>query len=145
MTAAIAPAAPGLLYATLHRWAATPHVWGYADCMMVLADWVQAVQGWDPAQALRGTYGDPEVCPLGRAYRRDPEPVLRDAFARLPLVEAPSPGDVALVSIAGDRWQSGALRLKTDHWALLTRGHGVLTVPGRAVRAALIWGVGYAE
>src|SRR6056297_2834535 len=63
------------LYAQLHIWAATPHEWSYCDCFMVLGNWVQAVHGFDPAAELRGTYGDPDVCPVGRKYRADPIPL----------------------------------------------------------------------
>lgn len=135
----------GPLYAALHHWARTPHEWGYFDCMLAPADWVHARHGWDPAEGLRGTYGDPEICPVGRRYRADPEPILRGAYARLPLVAAPAPGDVALVAIRGQRFLSGALRLKTDHWAIKPEAGGVLVTGSRAITPVLIWGVGHAE
>lgn len=128
--------------AALHHWAVTPYEWGYADCMMMLADWVQAMRGIDPGAGLRGTYGNPEWCPLGRAYRNDPEPVLRRAFAALPVVEAARLGDVALVALRGQRHLFGALKIDGGAWALKSETDGVVIT--RAVRPVLVWGVGYA-
>jgi hypothetical protein len=65
------------LYAQLHVWAGTLHEWSYCDCYMVVADWVRIVTGVDPGEELRGTYGDPDVCPRARALRADPVPVGR--------------------------------------------------------------------
>jgi len=130
------------LYATLHLWAATRHEWGWSDCMMVLADWVAKVRGFDPGDGLRGTYGHPDVCPVARGYRADPLPVLARAFANLPRVDSAVPGDVALVAIAGQRFLAGALRLRGRDWAL--RGEGPVLVT-RAVTPVAIWGVGYAD
>lgn len=130
------------LYATVHRWAIQRHEWGLHDCMIALADWVQEVRGFDPAAGLRGTYGDPEMCPLGRSYRANPEPLLVAAFAPLPLVADAAPGDVALVRIPGQRWLAGALKLRGRSWAMRGEGPPVFT---HLVRPVLIWGVGYAD
>jgi hypothetical protein len=129
------------LFLTLNRWKVQRHEWGFHDCMIALADWVQSVRGFDPAAGLRGTYGDPAVCPLARAYRADPEPLLRKAFADLPLVDVAEAGDVALVALPGQRFQSGALCLPGGNWAL--RGEGGVLIT-RAARPVLVWGVGYA-
>ena len=128
--------------AALHVWANTPHEWGYSDCMMVLADWVRVVRGFDPAADLRGTYGSPDWCPLGRSYRNDPAPVLRRAFAALPVVATPRLGDVALVEIRGQRHLFGALKIDGRNWAMKTEAQGVLIT--RAVHPVLTWGVDYA-
>ena len=128
------------LYATLHRWAATPHEWGQSDCMMALADWVHLVRGFDPGAGIRGTYGDPDICPVGRALRRDPEPHWRKALHDLPITDAPLPGDVALVAVPGTRFLCGALRLK-GNWAMKTSGKGVCVT--RRATMHLCWAVGY--
>lgn len=130
------------LYAWLHRIAAMPHEWGYCDCMMVLADWVLTVRGFDPGEGLRGTYGNPEICPIGRRYQADPEPLWREALVALPLVETTSPGDVALVTLRGQRFMVGAVALERGNWAMKTAGKGLVIT--RAARPHLIWGVGYA-
>lgn len=130
------------LYLALHRWALTPHAWSECDCMTTLADWVLEVRGVDPAADLRGTYGDPAVCPVGRRYARDPLRVCGPAFMACGLIEAdPVAGDIGLVVWPGERWISGALCLGRQ-WASKTEGRGVLT--GRPVQVISAWGVGYA-
>lgn len=129
------------LYAMLHLWAAAPHAYGQCDCMLVCADWVRAVRGFDPAARWRGSYGDPDLCPLGRRYRADPEPLWREGFAPLPEVATAGFGDVALVALAGERWLIGAVRLRGRDWAIKTPGRGMMTT--RFVRPVLIYGVGY--
>lgn len=129
-------------YQIIHHWHGAAHVWGECDCMLVLADWVRAVRGFDPAADLRGTYGDPDVCAVGRAYRADPLPVCRRAFGALPEVARPAPGDIALLGLPGQRFLFGALRLDDTLWAMKLEGRGVVTT--RAGRAMAIWGVGYA-
>ena len=130
------------LYRQLHVWAAKPHEWSYCDCMTILADWVQIVRGFDPAAGLRGTYGDPEMCPIGRAYRADPLPVCSRVFAPLPVVDAPAYGDVALVDVPGSRFLSGAIRLKGRAWAMKTEARGMMFA--RSLRPVCVWSVGYA-
>lgn len=130
------------LYATLHRWAAEPHCWGVSDCMMALADWVREVRGFDPGEGLRGTYGNPEVCPLGRAYRADPLPVCRRAFAALTEEVIARPGDIALLELPGQRFLMGGLKLASAEWAMRGEARPVLIT--RAARPRMIWGVGYA-
>lgn len=132
-----------LLYAMLHRWAAAPHEYGVLDCMLMPADWVWLNRTFDPAARWRGTYGHPDICPLGRRFRADPEPLWRAAYAGFPVVDAASMGDVALVSLPGERWLIGAIRLRGRDWAMKLPGKGVLAT--RHVRPHLIFGVGYAH
>ena len=100
------------------------------------------VRGFDPAADLRGTYGNPEVCPVGRRYRDNPEPILRAAFLPLPVTDAPMPGDVALVQMRGSPFLFGAVRVDVRNWAMKPETGG-LTVT-RAVVPVTAWGVGYA-
>jgi hypothetical protein len=130
------------LYAVLHRWHAAPFAWGRCDCMIVLADWVREVRGFDPADGLRGTYGDPAICARGAAFAADPAPVLRRAFAPLDLTDVPAPGDVALVGVFGQPHAMGALRLRRGAWAIKTAGRGAIVL--KSVRLHLCWSVGYA-
>lgn len=129
------------LYAQLHIWAGTPHEWSYCDCFMVLADWVHMVRGFDPGVEFRGTYGDPDVCPRGRALRADPVPVGRRLLAQLPEVDTPSLGDIAFVEVPGSRFLCGAIKLKGKAWAMKTASKGVQV--SRLVRPAVVWSVGY--
>lgn len=130
------------LYALLHVWAALPHEYGVLDCMLMPADWVRDQRGFDPAADWRGKYGHPDLCPLGRQYRADPVPLWRHGYAALPEVETAQTGDVALVTLPGERWLIGAIRLRGRDWAMKLPGKGVLAT--RAARPVLIYGVGYA-
>lgn len=131
------------LYARLHLWAVTPHEWGYNDCIMSLADWVRDQTGRDPGADLRGTYGDPQLCPLARRMIRDPLPVVEPACqaAGLMRTDSPHPGDVGLLRQAGNRFLIGGLCLGQD-WASKTTGQGVLVARPAEIVAA--WEVGYA-
>lgn len=139
MTTAMDP-----LYAMLHRWAATPHEWSYCDCFTVLGDWVQVVHGTDPAAEIRGTYGDPAVCPVGRAYRADPIPLGERLLAAYPVVDTAAFGDVAFVRLGNERFLCGAIKLKGRSWALKTEARGVLVLR-HGVVPQRIWGIGYAS
>ena len=130
------------LYNQLHIWAGTPHEWSYCDCMTVLADWVQIVKGYDPAADLRGTYGDPAACPIGRAYRADPLPVCDKAFDGLPVVESASYGDIALARMRGQRFLFGAIKIKGREWFMKTEGKGIMAT--RFVEPVTVWGLNYA-
>lgn len=132
------------LYARLHLWAVTPHEWGYSDCHMAPADWVLDQCGRDPGADLRGTYGDPAVCPIARAYQRDPLPVVRKAYAGagVPVTTAPVPGDVGIIRQNGNRFLIGALCLG-ESWATKTLEQGVLII--RPIEIVAAWEVGYAQ
>ena len=130
------------LYAQLHIWAGKPHEWSYCDCYMVVADWVHIVTGVDPGVELRGTYGDPDVCPRARTLRADPVPVGRRLLAALPETTEPLFGDVAFVHAPGTRFLCGAVKLKRDSWAMKTASKGVQV--SRYVKPEIAWSVGYA-
>lgn len=133
------------LYARLHLWAVTPHEWGFTDCYMTLADWVRDQTGRDPGEHLRGSYGDPAVCPLARRYLRDPVPVVGEACRNAGLKtvsEQLKPGDVGILRQNGNRFLIGGLYLG-GNWASKTLDHGVLFFqPARVVWA---WEGGYAH
>jgi hypothetical protein len=131
------------LYRQLHVWAATPHEWSYCDCYTILGDWVQIVCGFDPAAEVRGTYGDPEMCPIARGYRADPIPICSRLFEPLPVTDAPVYGDVALVTVPGTRFLCGAILLKKGNWAMKTEKVRGMTF-ARSVRPTRAWSVGYA-
>lgn len=122
----------------LHAWSVAEHEWGYFDCMMTLADWVNDCMGIDPGADLRGTYGNPEVCAIGRKYRRDPELICRKAFAGLDVTDAPKVGDIGLVRFKGQRWPVGALCMGQE-WGSKSEGRGVLVE--RPVAVVVAWSV----
>lgn len=119
------------LSAWLTRFARLPYEWGHRDCMLFMADWVAHVTGTDPAADLRDSYGNPEVCPVGRGYRNDPLPVVARAFAGLAPTTDPVRGDVALVQFHGQRFLTGAICLGGGGWAAKLPPAGVLTFKGR--------------
>lgn len=129
------------LYSMLHFWAGQPHEWSYCDCMTVAADWIKIVKGYDPAENLRGTYGNPEFCPIGRAYRADPMSLCDKVMTGLPVVETASFGDVALVSIHGQRFLSGAIKIKGRSWAMKAEVSSLIVT--RQVKPVKIWGLNY--
>lgn len=129
------------LYAQLHIWAGMPHEWSYCDCFTVLGDWVHVVHGFDPAAELRGAYGNPDMCPIGRAYRADPIPLGERLLSNFPIVSEASVGDVAFVALPGQRFLCGAIKLKGKAWAMKTASKGMATA--RHVQPMRIWGIGY--
>lgn len=137
------------LYATLHRWAATPFVWGETDCMLVLADWIETVHGTDPAAGLRYTYHDALTCQRAVRWFTDPVGAVErclETIGGLPRTEAPEPGDMAVLALRGEdgrRMPTGALWLGRA-WAI--KGpEGTTTLAPRVAGAPLaIWSVGYA-
>jgi hypothetical protein len=118
------------IYAWLTLRRGAPYEWGHSDCMIFMADWIAHATGSDPAAHLRDTYGDPAVCPVGRSYRNDPEPVVAAAFAGLQGADDPQPGDVALLRWRGQRFLSGGIRLHDDFWVAKHYGRGLITAKG---------------
>lgn len=143
------------LYRELHRWSVTPFVWGEMDCMLALADWVEQVTGKDPAAAIRGVYDSRGSCQRETGFLRNPVEAIEACLATiggLPRVDAPSPGDVAVVmadnpdgrrSPCGALWMGDCWGFKTDNE--LYGGRGAITIKPLLVPQVLaIWGVGYA-
>lgn len=103
-----------------------PFQWGFADCMLDLADWLQAASGLDLGAKWRGRYADADEC---RAlFRRDggiTRVIRADAIAA-GLVETatPQPGDIAMVkafgTIVGGRRQAvfpmGGIMVPSGRW-----------------------------
>lgn len=142
------PARPIALHVVeLHRWAATPHLWGQSDCMLVLADWVQRVTGVDPAADIRGTYWDAKTCQDATGFLREPvKAVARyaEGVANLPRGNELRLGDVAVVRLADEpRWPVGGLFLGAA-WGFKSLS-GVATRAPQFVRVEAFWSVGYAQ
>lgn len=88
----------------LNRAAETDFVWGYFDCLLLLADWIKEQRGVDPAADLRGTY----------ATMTGAAKIVRNAGGMVKLVEgrvkaaglrrakSGARGDIAIVSVGGE-------------------------------------------
>ncbi len=135
-------------YLELHRWQATPFVWGESDCMIVLADWVLAVTGKDPARDLRGLYDDRVSCQRATGFFTEPLALLEQAFggvAGLPRGNELRVGDVALLraSEGGRPAPVGGLWMG-DCWGC--KGpDGVTTIRPELVELVAFWSVGFQE
>ncbi|MCB2130815.1 MAG: hypothetical protein KDE03_17550 [Rhodobacteraceae bacterium] len=136
------------LYREMHRWMGLPFIWGETDCMMVLADWIKAVRGQDPAADIRGTYDNRGGCQRETGFLRDPVAAVEKCLATIGGLERvcePLPGDIALivltepdgrVSPCGALWLGSAWGCKGPHGA--TTLH-----PAAVIEVLAIWRVGY--
>lgn len=135
-------------YLEIHKWMGTPFVWGQSDCMIVLADWVLAVTGRDPARDLRGLYDDRVSCQRATGFFTDPLSLLEQAFgevAGLPRGNDLRVGDVALLRVPqeGRPAHVGGLWLG-DCWGC--KGpDGTTTLRPEAVEVIAFWSVGFEE
>ena len=118
----------------LNNLAREPFAWGTRDCALVVADWIAARRGVDPAAGWRGRYASEAECSgLLRAAGHLPR-----IFARLARehgiarTTAPRPGDVAVVRI-GAMW-FGAVMTPTGRWAVKA-GDGLSSGKARVVAA----------
>ncbi|EBA06009.1 DUF6950 family protein [Sagittula stellata] len=136
------------LYVMMHRWAATPFVWGESDCCLCLADWYNHVHGKDPAAHLRGQYCDALSCQRLCGWFSDPVTVIENCLETVggrPLIDAPALGDVGVILIRSkddDRpLPAGAIWLG-DCWGC--KGPtGATTINAQATRSLAVWGIGY--
>ena len=142
------------VYIEMHRWMASPFIWGETDCMLSLADWVQRVHGVDPAADIRGTYDSRGSCQRETGFLRDPIAAVERCLASiggLPRVEAPQEGDVGLIvhqEPDGRSTPCGALWLGAA-WGCKGLNGATTVKPGMAkvmtdAKGPAIWGVGYA-
>lgn len=132
------------LYAEINRWRSLRHVWGWADCIMCPADWVQRIRGADPAEDLRGCYASLAECQRVTRFLTHPLDVVAPRMARCGLAEtrAPVAGDVAVLLdvIEGRPVPHGGLCLG-DLWATKSEAGVTIYRPQKILKA---WGVGYA-
>ena len=127
------------LYAELHHWQITEHEWGYFDCFLAPCHWVAWQRGFDPAAEVRGTYGNPDRCPVGRDLLTHAEIHARRALAPLQTVGEAIPGDVALLRLPRHRFLCGALKLDGRNWAMKTKERSVIVT--RVGTPVVIWRV----
>ena len=108
---------------------------------MVMGEWVEIVRGVNPLAEIRGAYGDPDMCPVARKYRLEAVELGDRLFAGFPTPHEAVLGDVAVVTLPGQRHYCGAIKLKGTAWAMKTQSRGVQVA--RHVTPQRIWGVCY--
>ena len=91
----------------LRTWARTPFVWGKADCMLSIADYLIDASGGgsgvDCACRFRGKYKTRLGCARVSGFHKDPVKPFADCVAEIPLKETDEPafGDVGVVDFGG--------------------------------------------
>jgi hypothetical protein len=95
-----------------------PFIWGVSDCELTLADWVLAVEGWDPAADLRGTYDDEAGAAAVMAEAGGAVAMISRQLRRPPCTDVRS-GDIGLIEVmgAGGTQIVGAICIRPDRWA----------------------------
>ncbi|UWQ59970.1 hypothetical protein K3722_07520 [Leisingera caerulea] len=136
------------LYQELHRWMALPFIWGVTDCMLVLADWIERVQGADPAAHIRGTYDSRGSCQRETGFLRDPVEAVDRCLATiggLARAKEPQCGDIAVIVIRdadGRVSPCGAVWLGTS-WGCKSPNGTTTLKPIAVLQVLAIWSVGY--
>lgn len=89
------------LYAHVHKWMATPFIWGESDCMLVLADYLIDLGYADIGDKWRGTYDSALSCQRVSGFLTDPVKPLREGARRLNLTETDNPvrGDIGVITV----------------------------------------------
>ena len=87
------------LYAELHRWMASPFVWGEDDCMLAIANYLIRLGYPDGGKRYRGQYDSALTCQRVTGYLVDPVKPMAECVAELGMRETKEPqrGDVAVV------------------------------------------------
>lgn len=111
----------------LDRAAKRPFAWGQSDCMLELADWLDHACGLDSASRWRGRYSD--EAGASAIMGGDIEAAMRKeaSFLGLREVTEPLPGDVALVTLAGQEKPLGAILMPSGRWRMKTLAGIALT------------------
>jgi hypothetical protein len=129
---------PRKLMAFLDRSARYPFQWGRHDCMLDIADWLDYACGLRVAAAWRNVYASEAEIGAMLAPAGGFEAAMRAEATRLGLAEArePLPGDVALVTVAGQDKPLGAILTPSGKWRMRTLKGFVVT---KAVDVVVAW------
>lgn len=127
-----------IIDSTLYLWRSTPFVWGEADCLLSVGDYIAARGGYDVTGLFRGTYGD-EAGAMAYVGRYGGVEGLIDlaGVPRVPDDREAVRGDVVALDTGGVI--VGALCTGPGIAARLERG--VIEVDRRFVRIAGAWEV----
>lgn len=118
--------------AALTRWAREPFVWGKADCMLSVADYLIDAVGVDCGGRFRGKYASRRGCMRASGFHRDPVKPFADCVAEIPLRDttAPTFGDVGVVSfgdtVAGAICLGGKWAARADVGVIIARPSKIL-------------------
>lgn len=127
------------LYARIHRWMASPFVWGEDDCMIAIADYLMDLGYPDCAAMWRGTYDSALTCQKVSGYLTDPvKPMKISAdFLGLEQTDEPRRGDVGVISVRhkdGKFRAVGAIYLG-QNWAIRSEGSVLVDRPSHVLAA----------
>lgn len=127
------------LYALVQHWASTPFEWGVSDCMLVVADYIEAITGKNPAAHLKYTYDSRTTLQKETGFFTDPVGVVSKLMEGFPEISEPKKGCCAVIKI--DKDTVGAIYLGTC-WAAKSPD-GVTTINPNLVQVLKMWDVGY--
>lgn len=111
--------------------------WGETDCLLVLADWIKAARGFDPAARFRGHYSDRDGAERYLMVNGGLLSLVTETLhdAGMTATSAPRPGDIAVVRApcaerAGIAMSdTGAICVAPDRFAIFTPDAGVVIAP----------------
>jgi hypothetical protein len=108
--------------AFLDKAAKHPFAWGDHDCMLEVADWLDAACGMDIASAWRGLYDDEDSLTATLDALGGFETAMRAAAAQHGLAEVAEPqfGDVGIVQPPGQPKPLGAILMPSGRWRMKT-------------------------
>lgn len=126
------------LYARIHRWMATPFVWGEDDCQLGIADYLVDLGYPDFGAKWRGTYDSALTCQKVSGYLTDPvKPMAGGLDGNLARTDEPRRGDVGVISVRhkdGKFRAVGAIFLG-QNWAVRSEGSVLVDKPSQVLAA----------
>jgi len=128
------------VFAFANRLIGVPFRWGESDCVMVVADYVRAVTGRDPAADLRLTYSSAGECQRVTGFFTNPLGCIAPRLEACGLrrVSEAQKGDVGIVlqMVAGRAPQPhGAICLGQGNWLVKSQEAVAALVPLKVVAA----------
>lgn len=106
----------------LREVARRPFIWGQTDCILTGADWVRAVEGWDPAEGYRGAYADEDEAKALLTASGGLAAMIQGRMRRETIAH-PRAGDVGVVVVRGLNGRSEVTAICTGaRWAAKSPG-----------------------
>ncbi len=129
----------------LNRWMATPFDWTEMNCCFVVADWINAVRGIDPAEGDRWMFDDMGSCQRATGYFSDPVGVFGARMEAVGIKRGNElkRGDVGVLKLSDQRHPiPGVFTGKS--WAF--KGpDGTTSRHPRTVEVLAFWSLGYED